>query len=106
VPIGYFWHREMPCGEPPGQATHWTGRAVAKTVGVSLRVVQRLWEANRLRPHRIRTFKTSNDPAFAEKVEDVVGLYTIPPAFDNYATHKPSSPSSIACLYLPSESLH
>src|SRR5512132_3111165 len=27
----------LPCAEPPGEATHWTGRAVARTVGVSLR---------------------------------------------------------------------
>ncbi len=26
------------------------------------------------------TFKKSNDPAFAEKVEDIVGLYMKPPA--------------------------
>ena len=70
---------ELTCSEPPGQATHWTGRAMAKAVGVSLRAVQRLWEAHRLQPHRIRTFKRSNDPAFAEKVEDVVGLYMDPP---------------------------
>src|SRR5712691_8887417 len=44
----------LPCGEPPGQATHWTGRMVAKAVGVSLRAVQRVWEANRLQPHRLR----------------------------------------------------
>src|SRR6204780_4784091 len=69
----------LPCGKPPRQATHWTGRMVAKAVGVSLRAVQRIWEANRLQPHRDRTFKTSNDPAFAEKVEDVVGLYMNPP---------------------------
>src|SRR3984893_2265323 len=69
----------LPCGKPPRQATHWTGRRVAKAVGVSLRAVQRIWEANRLQPHRVRTFKTSNDPAFAEKVEDVVGLYMNPP---------------------------
>jgi len=70
----------LPCSEPPGQAMHGTGRMVAKAAGVSLRAVQRLWEANRLQPHRIRTFKKSNDPAFAEKVEDVVGLYMNPPA--------------------------
>ena len=46
----------------------------------ALRAVQRIWEANRLQPHRLRTFKKSNDPAFAEKVEDVVGLYMNPPA--------------------------
>ena len=66
--------------EPLGEATHWTGRAMAKAVGLSLRAVQRIWEAHRLQPHRIRTFKRSNDPAFAEKLEDVVGLYMHPPA--------------------------
>ncbi|MGH6823360.1 MAG: IS630 family transposase [Methylocella sp.] len=70
----------LTCSEPPGEATHWTGRAMAKAVGVSLRAVQRLWDAHRLQPHRLRTFKRSNDPKFAEKVEDVVGLYIDPPA--------------------------
>lgn len=70
----------LTCSEPPGETTHWTGRAMAKAAGISLRTVQRLWEAHRLQPHRIRTFKRSNDPAFAEKVEDVVGLYMHPPA--------------------------
>ena len=55
------------------------GLMVARAAGVSLRTVQRIWQANRLQPHRVRTFKTSNDPAFAEKVEDVVGLYMNPP---------------------------
>ena len=70
---------DLTCSEPPGHATHWTGRAMAKAVGVSLRAVQRLWQAHRLQPHRIRTFKRSNDPEFAEKVEDIVGLYMDPP---------------------------
>ncbi len=70
----------LPCSEAPGAVTHWTGRMVAKAVGVSLSAVQRLWQANRLQPHRIRTFKRSNDPAFAAKVEDIVGLYMNPPA--------------------------
>lgn len=69
----------LPCSNPPGSVTHWTGRAVAKAVGISLRAVQRIWDAHRLQPHRLRTFKTSKDPAFAEKVEDVVGLYMEPP---------------------------
>src|SRR5919107_398011 len=68
------------CSEPPGEITHWTGRAVAGIVGIALRTVQRIWDAHRLQPHRVRTFKRSNDPAFAEKVEDVVGLYMHPPA--------------------------
>jgi len=69
----------LTCSEPPGEVTHWTGRAVARAAGVSLRAVQRLWEAHRLQPHRLRTFKKSNDPAFAKKVEDIVGLYMNPP---------------------------
>jgi transposase len=69
----------LTCSEPPGEVTHWTGRAVARIVGISLRAVQRIWEAHRLQPHRVRTFKRSNDPAFAAKVEDIVGLYMSPP---------------------------
>lgn len=69
----------LTCSEPPGAVTHWTGRAVAARIGISLRAVQRIWEVHRLQPHRLRTFKRSSDPAFAEKVEDVVGLYMDPP---------------------------
>ena len=69
----------LTCAEPPGAVTHWTGRAMAKRVGISLSAVQRIWQANRLQPHRLRTFKRSNDPAFASKVEDIVGLYMDPP---------------------------
>src|SRR5206468_3607521 len=71
---------DLVTGPPPGAATHWTGRMLAKAVGVSLRSVQRILEAHQLAPHRIRTFKLSNDPKFAEKLKDVVGLYVDPPA--------------------------
>jgi Homeodomain-like domain/DDE superfamily endonuclease len=67
-------------GPPPGEATHWTGRMLAKAAGVSLRSVQRILEAHQLAPHRIRMFKLSTDPKFAEKLKDVVGLYVDPPA--------------------------
>jgi len=42
---------------------------------VSHRYVAALWQETGLRPHRQGTFKVSRDPAFAEKVADVVGLY-------------------------------
>ena len=71
---------DLVTGPPPGEATHWTGRMLAKAAGVSLRSVQRILEAHQLAPHRIRTFKLSNDPKFAEKLRDVVGLYVDPPA--------------------------
>jgi transposase len=63
---------------PPGQ-THWSCRTMAKAQGVSPATVQRIWDAHGLRPHRVRTFKLSNDPCFTEKLTDVVGLYLNPP---------------------------
>jgi len=71
---------ELTLGEPPGEATHWTGRTMAAATGVSLRSVQRIWTAHRLAPHRVHTFKLSTDPAFVTKLRDVVGLYMHPPA--------------------------
>jgi transposase len=64
---------------PPGEATHWTVRAMARASGVSPAKVHQIWQAAGLAPHRVRRFKLSNDPAFAAKVEDVVGLYVAPP---------------------------
>lgn len=39
-----------------------------------MRTVKWICDAHRLQPHRLHTFKRSRDPAFAAKVEDVVGL--------------------------------
>src|SRR5512144_57372 len=66
--------------DPPHEATHWTAGTMATAVGVSISSIQRIWRAHQLRPHRLRSFKLSRDPAFAEKVQDVVGLYVDPPA--------------------------
>jgi transposase len=63
---------------PPG-ATHWSCRSMAKAQGVSAATVQRIWDAHGLKPHRVKTFKLSNDPRFSEKLTDVVGLYLNPP---------------------------
>jgi transposase len=70
---------DLALGSPPGETTHWTGRMLAKAAGVSLRPVQRILEAHQLALHRIRTFKLSNDPKFAEKLKDVVGSMSILP---------------------------
>jgi transposase len=69
----------LTCAEPTGEATHWTGRAMAAATGLSLRTVQRIWAAHGLQPHRVRTFKRSRDPEFVSKLEDIVGLYLAPP---------------------------
>ena len=66
--------------DPPGETTHWTAAAMAKAAAISVSSVQRIWRAHGLQPHRMRQFKLSNDPHFAAKLRDVVGLYVDPPA--------------------------
>ncbi len=65
--------------EAPKGATHWSTRSMARRAGMSQTAVSRIWRAFGLRPHRIETFKLSSDPAFVDKVRDVVGLYLAPP---------------------------
>jgi transposase len=72
---------------PPADTglSHWSSREMAafikrtEDVSVSHNYVAKLWRETGLKPHRIGTFKVSKDPAFAEKVADVVGLYLDPP---------------------------
>jgi transposase len=63
----------------PPDATHWSVRALARQVGVSRMMVQRVWQRYDIQPHRVEKFKLSNDPHFEEKVRDIVGLYLDPP---------------------------
>jgi transposase len=63
----------------PKGHTHWSCRTMAQEVGVSKDTVQRVWTELGLQPHRVATFKVSNDPRFTEKLIDVVGLYLDPP---------------------------
>ena len=65
---------------PPGETTHWTAAMMARQVGISASSVHRIWRAHGLRPHQVRQFKLSNDPQFAAKLRDIVGLYVDPPA--------------------------
>ena len=66
--------------DPPGETTHWTAGMMAKTAGISVSSVQRIWRVHGLQPHRMRQFKLSTDPHFAAKLRDIVGLYVDPPA--------------------------
>jgi transposase len=63
----------------PKDATHWSIRAMAAARQVSAATVQRIWNKHKLQPHRVESFKFSNDPQFAPKVRDIVGLYMNPP---------------------------
>lgn len=66
--------------DPPGETTHWTAAAMAREAGISVSSVQRIWRKHGLQPHRMRQFKLSNDPQFAAKLHEIVGLYVDPPA--------------------------
>jgi hypothetical protein len=64
-----LWQGAVPAAKQPiGPAECWR-----RAAGVGLRSVQRILEAHQLAPHRIRTFKLSNDPKFAE-LKNIVGL--------------------------------
>jgi transposase len=65
--------------EKPVGATHWSTRTMAAATGASKATISRVWRAHGLKPHLTKTFKVSNDPQFAEKLRDVVGLYLSPP---------------------------
>jgi transposase len=63
----------------PANATQWSTRTMAKAMNISKASVSRIWRAHGLKPHRVETFKVSNDPHFADKLEAIVGLYLHPP---------------------------
>src|SRR6201994_2708867 len=70
---------DMTLRQKPANATHWSTRSMAQAADISEASVRRIWRAHGLKPHRVRTFKLSRDPEFAEKLEDIVGLYLNPP---------------------------
>lgn len=82
--------------EKPTAGTHWSIRKMAEAVGLSYSSVQRIWKAHELKPHRVKTFKLSNDKHFAEKVQDIVGLYLNPP--DNALVFSVDEKSQIQAL--------
>ena len=63
---------------PPGRQ-RWSTRSLARELGISAHSVARIWQRQGLKPHRLRTFKVSQDKKFEEKFWDVVGLYLDPP---------------------------
>ena len=71
--------RKTTTEKPPGGATHWSTRTLAKVVGVSRSLVHRVWTKHNLKPHRVKSFKVSKDQHLEQKLCDVVGLYLNPP---------------------------
>jgi len=72
-------HRTTQTCPPADRGTHWSTRLMAEVTGFHHSTIARIWKAHGLRPHRVQVFKLSTDPAFVEKLRDVVGLYLHPP---------------------------
>jgi transposase len=65
--------------ETPADATHWSTRTMARAVGLGKTSVLKIWREHGLKPHLTKSFKVSRDPAFVDKLRDIVGLYLNPP---------------------------
>ena len=63
----------------PATSTHWSTRLMAQVTGHHHATIARIWRAHGVKPHRVKQFKLSTDPAFVTKLRDVVGLYLHPP---------------------------
>ena len=60
--------------ETPRGATHWSTRTLAAHLGTNATAVARIWRAHGLKPHRVESFKLSNDSRFIEKLEDIAAI--------------------------------
>jgi transposase len=70
---------QLALSPPPAGRSRWTTRLLADAVGHTSGCVSDILRAHGVKPHLVRTYKVSRDPAFAAKVTDVVGLYLRPP---------------------------
>jgi transposase len=70
---------QLALSPPPAGRSRWTTRLLADAVGHTSGCVSDILRAQGVKPHLVRTYKVSRDPAFAAKVTDVVGLYLHPP---------------------------
>jgi len=64
---------------PTDGSTHWSTRKLAAELGISHMRVARTWAKAGLKPHQVRRYMASDDPDFAKKAADVIGLYLKPP---------------------------
>jgi hypothetical protein len=70
----------MTCAEPPGEATHWAGRRWPSKPASPLARCSGSGPSTTSSRTVSGPSKRSNDPAFAEKLREIVGLYVDPPA--------------------------
>ncbi len=65
--------------KPVDGSTHWSTRKLGEQLKISHMMVARVWRKHALRPQRLEGYMASNDPDFAAKAADVIGLYLHPP---------------------------
>ena len=70
---------QLALSPPPAGRSRWTTRLLGQEVGRTSGCISDILRAHGMKPHLVRTYKVSRDPAFAAKVTDVVGLYLHPP---------------------------
>ena len=70
---------QLAMSPPPAGRSRWTTRLLGKKLGLTSGCISDILRSKGLKPHHVRTYKVSRDPAFAEKVKDIVGLYLNPP---------------------------
>ena len=63
----------------PGGSTHWSTRKLAAQLGISHMMVARVWRKHSLKPQRLDSYMTSDDPDFEKKAADIIALYLHPP---------------------------
>ena len=63
----------------PANSTHWSTRKLAELLGISHMMVARVWRKHSLKPQRVESYMTSNDPDFEKKAADIIALYLHPP---------------------------
>jgi transposase len=81
---------------PPAGRARWTTRLLGRKFKLTSWTISKILRANELKPHLVRTYKVSRDPAFTAKVKDVVGLYLNPP--DNAIVLSVDEKTSIQAL--------
>jgi transposase len=66
------------CRRPSDGSARWSCRSLAKELGLSKDVIQRIWRSEGLRPNRLERFMTSEDAPDARQAVELVGLYMRP----------------------------
>ena len=66
------------CRRPSDGSARWSCRALARALGLSKDVVQRIWRSEGLRPHQLERFMIADDNMLAAGRMDLVALYFKP----------------------------